>query len=149
MRLAFGKPCGKALDDRAPEVGTAFLTLARGDTAGAAAGFVVAAEATPDAASTLLAIGAQLYSAKKDDAAAIKLWTRILDSLPQSAEAPEADLAWARVLIRKKDVPAGIARLEHLILTYPQSALLPQARRELDLAKQIIPGIASERGDGG
>ena len=41
--------------------------------------------------------------------------------------------------MRKKDVPAAIARLEHLILTYSQSALLPQARRELDLAKKMIP----------
>lgn len=138
--------------DRAPEVGAAFLALARGDTATAAAGFVTAAAATPDAASTLLAIGAQLYAAQKDDPAAIALWTRILDQQLQSAEAPEADLAWARALLRKKDVPGAIARLEHLILTYPQSALLPQARRELDLAKKIIPGIAEnadERGWGG
>lgn len=132
--------------DRAPEVGAAFLALARGDTVTAAAGFVTAAAATPDAASTLLAIGAQLHAARKDDAAAIALWSRILDSLPQSAEAPEADLDWARALFRKKDVPGGIARLEHLILTYPQSALLPQARRELDLAKKIIPSYADEHG---
>jgi hypothetical protein len=33
-----------------------------------------------------------------------------------------------------------VARLEHLILTYPQSALVPQARRELDLARAGIPG---------
>lgn len=131
--------------DRAPEVGAAFLALARGDTVVAAAGFVAAAAATPDAASTLLATGAHLYAAKKEDASAIALWSRILDSLPQSAEAPEADLAWARVLLRKKDVPAAIARLEHLILTYPQSALLPQARRELDLAKKIIPEMRADR----
>lgn len=128
--------------DRAPDVGAAFLALARGDTLTAAAGFVTAAAATPDAASTLLATGAQLYAARKDDAVAIALWSRILDSLPQSAEAPEADLAWARALLRQKEVPAGVARLEHLILTYPQSALLPQARHELDLIKRINPGIA-------
>lgn len=142
LALALGT-IARIKSDRAPEVGAAFLTLARGDTAGAAAGFVLAAAVTPDAASTLLATGAQLYSARKDEASAIALWTRILDSLPQSAEAPEADLAWARVLIRRKDVSGAIARLEHLILSYPQSALLPQARRELDLAKRSIPPMTA------
>ena len=140
LALALGT-VARIKSDRVPEVGAAFLSLARGDTVAAAAGFVAAAAAAPDAASTLLAIGAQLYAARKDDAAAIALWTRIIDQQPQSAEAPEADLAWARALLRKKDAPGGMARLEHLILTYPQSALLPQARRELDLAKRIIPDV--------
>jgi tetratricopeptide (TPR) repeat protein len=125
--------------DRAPAVGTAFLTLARGDTTGAAKGFVGAAAETPDAASTLLSIAAQLYTSKQADTSAIDLWKQILTKYPDSAEAPEAELAWARSLIRKKDQKGAIERLEHLILTYPTSALLPQARRELDLAKRIIP----------
>jgi tetratricopeptide (TPR) repeat protein len=124
--------------ERSPSVGAAFLALARGDTAKAAAGFVAAADSTPDAASTLLAIAAQLRSGK-DDAAAIHLWSRILERHRESAEAPEADLAWARALLRGKDVKGAIERLEHLILTYPTSALVPQARRELDVAKKIIP----------
>jgi tetratricopeptide (TPR) repeat protein len=125
--------------DRSPEVGSAFLALARSDTVAAAAAFVAAANATPDAASTLLAIAAQLHAGKKDDDKAIVLWSRIIDKFPTSAEAPEAELAWSRALLRKKDVPGAIAKLEHLILTYPQSAMLPQARRELDLAKRVIP----------
>lgn len=125
--------------EQAPLVGVAFLALARGDTTGAARGFVTAAEATPDAASTLLSIAAQLDAAKGDNGAAVALWSRILTQFPESAEAPEADLAWARSLIRTRDIKAGIERLEHLILTYSTSALVPQARRELDLAKKIIP----------
>lgn len=124
--------------ERAPSVGVAFLALARGDTATAAKNFVTAADSTPDAASTLLGIAAHLYSGK-DDAAAIALWTRILDRYKESPEAPEADLAWGRALLRKKDVKAAIEKLEHLILTYPTSALVPQARRELDVARKIIP----------
>jgi len=116
----------------------AFLALARGDTLTAARDFVAAADSTPDAASTLLAIAAQLY-ATKDDLAATRMWSRILDQYSESAEAPEADLAWARALLRKKDVKGAIERLEHLILTYPTSALVPQARRELDVARRIIP----------
>jgi hypothetical protein len=36
---------------------------------------------------------------------------------------------------RAGDTAGAVDRLEHLILTYPQSALVPQARRELDLAR--------------
>jgi tetratricopeptide (TPR) repeat protein len=124
--------------ERAPSVGAAFLALARGDTVNAAKSFILAADSTPEAASTLLAIAAQL-NAGRDDAAAIAIWTRILEKHAESAEAPEADLAWARALIRKKDVKGAIEKLEHLILTYPTSALVPQARRELDVARKIIP----------
>lgn len=125
--------------EQAPLVGAAFLLLARGDTLAAAKGFVTAAEATPDAPSTLLAIAAQLYAGKREDIPAMALWSRIITQHSGSAEAPEADLGWARALLRKKDVQAAMERLEHLILTYSTSALVPQARRELDLAKKIIP----------
>lgn len=138
LALALGT-VARIKSERAPLVGAAFLALARGDTTSAAAGFVTAADSTPDATSTLLAIAAQLHASRKDDAAAITLWSRILERHGESAEAPEADLAWARALLRKKEPKAAIARLEHLILTYPTSALVPQARRELDVAKKIIP----------
>jgi tetratricopeptide (TPR) repeat protein len=142
LALALGT-VARIKTDRAPEVGAAFLALARADTIAAATEFVSAAEHTPDAASTLLSIAAQLRSAHKDDSTAVNLWKRIVDQYAESPEAPEAELAWARALMRKKDAPAAVARLEHLILTYPQSALLPQARRELDLARAAIPpGVA-------
>jgi tetratricopeptide (TPR) repeat protein len=137
LALALGT-VARIKTERSPAVGVAFLALARGDTASAAKGFVAAADSTPEAASTLLAIGAQLYAAR-DTASAIAIWSRILDQYKESAEAPEADLAWGRVLLRKRDVKAAIDRLEHLILTYPTSALVPQARRELDVARKIIP----------
>jgi tetratricopeptide (TPR) repeat protein len=138
LALALGT-VARIKTERAPLVGAAFLALARGDTTSAATGFVTASDSTPDAASTLLAIAAQLHAARKDDVAAIVLWTRILDQHKESAEAPEADLAWARALLRRKAVKPAVERLEHLILTYPTSALVPQARRELDVAKRIIP----------
>jgi len=137
LALALGT-IARVKTEHAPSVGVAFLALARGDTLTAARDFVAAADSTPDAASTLLAIAAQLY-ATKDDSAATRMWSRILDQYSESAEAPEADLAWARALLRKKDVKGAIERLEHLILTYPTSALVPQARRELDVARRIIP----------
>jgi hypothetical protein len=33
----------------------------------------------------------------------------------------------------------AIQHLEHLILSYPESALIPEARRELERAKGAIP----------
>lgn len=138
LALALGT-VARIKTESSPLVGSAFLALARGDTLAAAGGFRTAADSTPDAASTLLAIAAQLHAARKDDPAAVAIWARILDEYRESAEAPEADLAWARALLRKQDVKAAITRLEHLILTYPTSALVPQARRELDVARKIIP----------
>ena len=45
----------------------------------------------------------------------------------------------AGLLRRRGDATAAVAHLEHLILTYPQSALVPQARRELELARGTVP----------
>jgi TolA-binding protein len=92
-----------------------------------------------DAAPLLLAIAARLYRSTSDSAKSESLWDGLIARYPQSPEAAEADLDWAKVLRRRGNVAAAIARLEHLILTYPQSALVPQARRELELAKGTIP----------
>ena len=123
-------------------LGNAYLTLARGDTAAAAAAFAAAAPSLSDAGSLLIATSARLYTAHGDAPQAIAAWKTIVDSLPQSPEAPEADLEWARILRRSKQTPAAIQRLEHLILTYPESALVPQARRELELAQQSVPSTS-------
>jgi hypothetical protein len=128
--------------DSAPALGKAFLLLARNDTVGAATAFAEAAErqASGDATSILLATAAQLRAALKDDAQAMLLWRRIVEQQSTTPEAPSAELEWARALRRHGDSAAAAARLEHLILTYPQSALVPQARRELDLVRSSIPG---------
>jgi tetratricopeptide (TPR) repeat protein len=121
--------------DSAPELGVAFSTLARGDSAGAAAGFARAARAMPDAAPLLLATAARLRAAVGDAAGAVALWQSVATEHATSAEAPEAELEWARVLRRQGARDEAIARLEHLILTYPRSALVPQARREIEMAR--------------
>lgn len=128
--------------DTAAAVGHAFLALAKGDSAGAARQFAAAADSTPAVRSLLLATAAQIDAALGADAgetAAVALWTRILEQDKDSPEAPEAELAWARLLRRKGDSAGATAHLEHLILTYPASALVPQARRELELAKSTVP----------
>jgi hypothetical protein len=125
--------------DSAPAIGRAFLALARGDSTGATAKFVQAAEETPVVRSVLLLLAAQIQVGLKNDVAATALWTRILAHDADTPEAAQAELEWARTLRRKGDVAGATSHLEHMILTYPQSALVPQARRELELAKSAIP----------
>lgn len=127
---------------RSSVVGRAFLALARGDSAGAVGGLLTAADSLPDAASLLLSTAAQIEADRSRDAAAVALWARITERHSDTPEAAEADLLWARVLRRQGDASGATARLEHLILTYPTSALVPQARRELELVRGTIPGTS-------
>ncbi|HTE47377.1 MAG TPA: hypothetical protein VK636_19150, partial [Gemmatimonadaceae bacterium] len=125
--------------DTAPAIGKAFLALARGDTAGAAAQFIQSGERTPTVRSLLLLTAAQLQAGLKNDTAAVALWSRIVTDEKDTPEAPQAELEWSRLLRRKNDTAGATQHLEHLILAYPLSALVPQARRELELVKSAIP----------
>ena len=121
--------------DAAPELGAAFLALARGDSSRAAVQLVAAAARHPDAASAILAAAARLLATAGTGDGAVALWQRIVTQYPESPEAAESELEWARTLRGRGDVAGAIAHLEHLILSAPASALLPQARRELELAR--------------
>ncbi len=132
-------------EDSAADVGAAFLALARLDSAGAARAFAAAAPRHPDAAPAMLGEAAQLRAAQRDSTGAVALWTEILAHYADAPEAPGAELAWARELRRTGDAAGAMKHLEHLILTYSESALVPQARRELELVRRAIPGAA----DGG
>ena len=126
--------------DTAPVTGRAFLALARGDTAAAAAGFEKAADGArrrgtarcsrPPRGSTRRITASSRRS---------RSGARSSQKSSDTPEAPEAELDWARALRRGGQAQAAIEHLEHLILTYPQSALLPQARRELELSRNGIP----------
>jgi tetratricopeptide (TPR) repeat protein len=118
--------------DRSPGAGQAFLLLARGDSAQAAEKFVDASREVGDAAPLLLAVAARLHAARRDDASAIPLWQSLVTQYASAPEAPEADLEWGRALRRRGATADAAQRFEHLILTYPESALVPQARRELE-----------------
>jgi hypothetical protein len=91
-----------------------------------------AAQALPEAAPLLRVTAARLHLARREDAAAVALWQRVVEESPTAAEAPEAALAWARALRRRGDAAGARERLEHLIVTWPESALVPIARRELE-----------------
>lgn len=113
-------------------IGTAFLSLARADSVQATRRFEAAAMELPDAAALLLSIAARIETARHNDDRALPLWQRVAAEHATAPEAPEAYLEWARGLKRRGDVAGARLRLEHLIITYPGSALVHQARRELD-----------------
>jgi len=70
---------------------------------------------------------------------ALALFDEVARSGGKSAAAPAAELEWARLLERQQKTAEAIAHLEHLILAYPESAVVPEARRELERAKGAIP----------
>lgn len=130
--------------DKSPALGRAFLTLARRDSAGAATQFVAIADsvsggsalAMGDAAPALLSLAARLLAPKPQ---AMALWERVIKQFPKSPEAPESLLASARALRDAGDRAGATARLETLLVEYPDSALLPQARRDLERLKGQVP----------
>lgn len=127
---------------RSTNAGRAFLALAQRDSVRAVEFFLAAVPEVEGAAPLMIAAAARISTARGDALGrdnALVLWERIVREYPSAPEAAEADLEWARSLRRTGDNPAAIERLEHLLLTYPQSALAPQARRELNLARNGIP----------
>lgn len=126
--------------ERSTDVGGAFLSLAAGDSSAAAERFARAASSLEDAASLLFTMAARLETARGADARALPLWVRVAEGYATAPEAPEARLEWARALKRGGDLRGARGQLEHLILTYPTSALVPQARRELD----ALPAVRAE-----
>ena len=83
-------------------------------------------------------VGALVWDPTADTRAGLYV-VRRWQQYAASAEAPASDLEWARAARRSGDHATAAQRLEHLILTYPQSALVPQARRELELTRGNLP----------
>ncbi len=133
--------------DKSPALGRAFLALARRDSAGASAQFVAIADSATggsalsvgDAAPALLALAARLVA---PGPRAMLLWERVVRDFPKSPEAPESLLASARAMRDAGDRAGAVTRLETLLVEYPASALLPQARRDLERLKGQVPPSA-------
>lgn len=121
--------------DHSPALGGAFLLLARRDSAAASEKFALLADSVGTAAPALLAQAARLRPAAR----AVPIWERIVRDYTKSPEAPEALLAWARHLLALGDKPGATVKLEQMLVDYPNSALAPQARRELDRLKGQVP----------
>ncbi|HEU4699471.1 MAG TPA: hypothetical protein VFS40_09845 [Gemmatimonadales bacterium] len=123
-----------------PALGEAFRTLDGGDTARAIPAFERAAKGLPPAeggAALQLLAGRLAASAGRPADAERLLRAAAADSSPVTG--PAAELELGRLLLASGRRDAAVQQLEHLILTYPQSALVPQARRALDEARGAVP----------
>jgi len=133
--------------DRFPELGSALLLVARGDSARAvqslrlAAGRLETAGGGGGGRADILLLAGRI-AVRLDTVqqrTALTLFAEVAGTPGRSAAAPAAELEWARLLLRQQKPAEAIAHLEHLILAYPESAVVPEARRELERAKGAIP----------
>jgi len=129
--------------ESSPELGAALVALARGDSTSAITGLRRAAGRLPIQGGRLevLLVAGQVaaHLDGEHDVTAIALFDEIVRADGEGAAPPAAELDWARLLIREGRSSEAIPHLEHLILTYPSSAVVPEARRELERAKGAIP----------
>lgn len=126
--------------DSLPELGHALLEAARGDTAKAVAGLDrVAAELPPAKGGSEVRLLAGRLSAATGKGADAERLFKAAASADAPGTAPAAELALAELLLDQRRPAEAVTQLEHLILTYPASALVPQARRRLDEARGAVP----------
>jgi hypothetical protein len=130
--------------DSFAELGDALLALTRGDSVRAAAALrhtaehpLARASGRPDILLLAGRVGARLGPVEQQTALAV--FADVVRTDGSGAAAPAAELEWARLLERRLQPADAIQHLEHLILSYPGSAVVPEARRELDRAKGAIP----------
>ena len=126
--------------DSLPELGKALLQLEQGDTAEATAGLErVASELPPQhGAAELHLLAGRLAAATRRPVDAERL-LRAAAVKEAPATAPAAELALAELFMATQRPGEAVGLLEHLILTYRESALVPQARRKLDEARGAVP----------
>ena len=122
-------------------VGRALARIANGQRAEAVEMVLAGSSELADGdRAALLGFAASLADGAGLPALAMQARRSIVDELPQSQEAPAALLALARTLAASPD-GSDEARVlvERLILEYPRSALVPQARQELDRISGRVP----------
>ena len=126
--------------DSLPALGAALLDAVRGDTLGAARALrAVAATLDGDARDEVGLLAARYALAAHDTAAAVAAWRDVASRPGPSTAGAAALLALARVSAERGRFAEAAERLEALILRHPASALVPEARRELDRVRGLVP----------
>jgi Tfp pilus assembly protein PilF len=126
--------------DSFPALGAALLLAARGDAIGASRALAAASgELDGEARAEVQIRAAHFAEAAHDTAAAESLWTAIAARPGPSPATAAALLSLARVSAERGRYAEAGERLETLILRNPDSALVPEARRELDRVRGLVP----------
>jgi hypothetical protein len=126
--------------DSLRELGMALLQLEQADTVQAISGLEqVAAELPPRRGQAELRLLAGRLSAAGGKNVEAERLFRAAAMKEAPTTAPAAELALAELLISTRRPGEAVEVLEHLILAYPESALVPQARRKLDEARGAVP----------
>lgn len=126
--------------DSVPALGAALLALVRGDTAAAISTLDrVASGLEPKAGGATLTLLAGQLAWARGQLPDAERRLRLVAATEVPATAPAAELDLARLLISLHRNGEAVAQLEHLILTWPRSAFIPQARRLLDEARGAVP----------
>jgi tetratricopeptide (TPR) repeat protein len=127
--------------DSVPKLGEALLKVVRRDSSGGVRDLVRVARDLPQGGGRAAVLGyaGELAVATGDyeRAGPILLEAIQVDSAGAAAPAAEYALAFSYAQLGRTD--AAIEHLEHLILTYAESAVVPQARRLLDQVRGMIP----------
>jgi tetratricopeptide (TPR) repeat protein len=127
--------------DELPDLGRALLAAAHGDTVAAVAALSrVAATLRPTAGrADLLALAGRWARSIAANDQAESLLLEAVSSDPAGPAAPVAELELGMLYESSGRVTEALARVEHLILTYPESAVVPEARRLLDRVRGAVP----------
>jgi hypothetical protein len=126
--------------DSFPALGHAFYRLElRDSTTAAAALEQLALTLPPDhGGAELLLLAGRVRGGTGQVAEAERLY-RATVSMAIPASSAAAEFALADLLLRAGKKDQAILALEHLLVTWPTSAVVPQARRLLDVARGTVP----------
>jgi tetratricopeptide (TPR) repeat protein len=127
--------------DTVAELGEALLWLERADTSRAMEGLEEVAHELPadGGRSPILTLMGDIAREGGDLEQAESLFIEALHADSLGPSAPAAEYALGAVLAGSGKGDAAVERLEHMILTHPGSALVPEARRLLDQVRGAIP----------
>jgi hypothetical protein len=126
--------------DSLPALGEALFRLERRDSAAAAAALEQLALTLPidHGGGEVLLLAGRVYGGLGNLAEAERLYRAVVaQAVPASSAA--AEFALADLLLRTGRNSQAIVALEHLLVTWPTSAVVPQARRLLDVARGAVP----------
>ena len=126
--------------DSLPGLGDALYRLERRDSAAAATALERLGKTMPkeQGGAELELLAARVRAGLGQNDEAERLFRAIVaEGIPASSAA--AEFALADLLVREGKNEPAIAALEHLLLTWPTSAVVPQARRLLDVARGAVP----------